>query len=546
MQDELQDELLAAAERIRSFEPDADGFTYDIVKLFHLDLVKLLYFQVGSPDESVRRFMLLIDYNVSEVENIIGNIQTKLATLHLQSLSQNSADLHDEEVQLYSNLSATTRLIFDMKTKFLAWLQISSSMQNPAFQNAVTIQEVHQMVLTATSAQQDEPAAEIKPFHEVYDFVMDRCFEQCLRHREGILFEPVFTEDGHNTRFYKEYKEVLDFVYNCTDRFTNERFFLLMTTGGNARQAADIMTNYKRDPRLRQHTASRYHFAFRNCIFSSEERKAYFFSPHENQASVGQLPADICCCQFIDLVLDPTWLSDEVLANPMLIKTPTVDKILKDQGHGEDVIYWVKVFLGRMCFNLGVHDDWQICLFFRGVAGSGKSSLLKLFSKIYLPSDIGILMSDGQATFSDEHLLGKFVILAMDVDTNMKFSEARFNSFVSAEMVAVNRKFKTALNKEWESPMAMASNSGPPFKDRGGNCTRRFMITSFDKPIKNADTSMFKRLEKELGAFLISIVLCYHKAAKEHGHRSLWSEGLLPKTFHDAKKQYAAVHTLFL
>jgi hypothetical protein len=140
------------------------------------------------------------------------------------------------------------------------------------------------------------------------------------------------------------------------------------------------------------------------------------------------------------------------------VYTPALDHILTDQQYSTKAMFWVFALFGRMFFDVASNDDWQVALFIRGVAGSGKSTLLKIMTRFYTNEDVGLLMSDGQSTFSDEHLLQAKIVLAMDVDATISFSQVRFNSFVSGEYVSVARKFKTAINVKWTAPMCFASN----------------------------------------------------------------------------------------
>ena len=48
------------------------------------------------------------------------------------------------------------------------------------------------------------------------------------------------------------------------------------------------------------------------------------------------------------------------------------------QEFDEDVSRWVYVFIGRLFFDLGELDNWQVAMFLEGVAGSGKSTITKI------------------------------------------------------------------------------------------------------------------------------------------------------------------------
>jgi len=220
------------------------------------------------------------------------------------------------------------------------------------------------------------------------------------------------------------------------------------------------------------------------------------------------------------------------------IETPTFDKILLDQRLDSRSRFWVYALCGRLLHNVGSLDDWQICLYIRGVAGSGKSTILKLLSMFYAASDVGYLMSDGQSSFSDEHLYDRLITLAMDIDKRTNFNVTRFNSMVSGETLSINRKYKTALNTKWTCPLAMASNAQPPWNDVGGNLIRRFAIVLFDHPVKDSDPHLFTHLKAEAPTLLVKMARCYLEAVRDYGHKSLWDVDVLPDMFHQSRRQY--------
>jgi hypothetical protein len=75
----------------------------------------------------------------------------------------------------------------------------------------------------------------------------------------------------------------------------------------------------------------------------------------------------------------------------MDIRTPYMDRLLKDQGFSYLVRKWIYVFLGRLAFELGVDnggDNWQVCLFIFGKAGTGKTTLVSHILNMYDADDI--------------------------------------------------------------------------------------------------------------------------------------------------------------
>jgi hypothetical protein len=82
------------------------------------------------------------------------------------------------------------------------------------------------------------------------------------------------------------------------------------------------------------------------------------------------------------------------------IPTPYFDSILKYQKFEDEVCNWAYVMGGRLCFDVGELDGWQVIPFFKGIARSGKSTLItKVFKKFYENEDVGTLSNNIEKKF---------------------------------------------------------------------------------------------------------------------------------------------------
>ena len=85
------------------------------------------------------------------------------------------------------------------------------------------------------------------------------------------------------------------------------------------------------------------------------------------------------------------------------------------QEFSPEVCRWLYVFIGRLFFNLGELDNWQVALFLEGVAGSGKSTITKLVKKFYETCDVGVLSNNIEKTFGLSSLKDKLLFLAPEI-----------------------------------------------------------------------------------------------------------------------------------
>ncbi len=108
---------------------------------------------------------------------------------------------------------------------------------------------------------------------------------------------------------------------------------------------------------------------------------------------------------------------------------------------------------GRLCFDVGELDKWQIIPFFKGIAKSGKSTLItKVFKKFYESQDVGTLSNNIEKKFGLSAIANNFMFIAPEVKGDLSLEQAEFQSIVSGEDVSIAVKNKHAIPMVWKVP----------------------------------------------------------------------------------------------
>jgi hypothetical protein len=373
----------------------------------------------------------------------------------------------------------------------------------------------------------DNPERELGPQQKLLNFLFQRAGDQRMRRKNSAFYRPRLLTDGTHSGFYEYDCEIQDFMFRTVSpaRLYPEQYDALTNKPSTPQQMVSLLSGLpdSRCPFLEKNRTS---FSFANGVFNAVDGT---FETYDVRSQTAKSTSN-----FFDEHITAEMLS----VDPMSIETPHFDKILRDQEFDDHARRWMYILCGRLLHEVGAMDDWQVTLYIRGVAGSGKSSILKTMGMMYEAGDVGYMMSDGQTTFSDEHLYDRFIVMAMDLDKTTTFSATRINSMISGEKVSINRKFKTALNETWRPPMILASNAQPPWPDVAGNLMRRFPILTFNHPVRQSDPHLFDKLKMEVPVLLVKMARAYLDGVREYGSRSLWEEGILPAMCHDAKRQY--------
>jgi hypothetical protein len=375
---------------------------------------------------------------------------------------------------------------------------------------------------------------EFKKHQQLIRYYLLRTKHRQYRRYKGELYKPKFITDDHIFTHYFEYQSsIKDFLFQeCYPFIKNQWLFQSLTDKpGNIGFVESWLTNC-RDSSLPELLPSRYVFAFNNGVYDVKQARFYLYvKAGGHPYSIEQLPHDKIACNFIACDFDFNKYDD-----PYDIPTPAAHSILAYQKIPDDACRWCYALIGRLFFNVGELDNWQVHLMFKGTAGTGKSTLLHLASLLYQDVDVGNLMSDGRRDFGIEHLMSKFLVICLDLNRKMtSLPQATWNQMVSGEKVTVDRKNKTAMSSKWTAQCAFAGNDYPPWSDQAGNVVRRLVVFLFTHYVRDVDPDLEQRCKEQLGPFLRKCVEQYYDFVLRYGRQGIWDRGVLPEFLWDCR-----------
>ena len=234
----------------------------------------------------------------------------------------------------------------------------------------------------------------------------------------------------------------------------------------------------------------------------------------------------------LGLALDETedWAS-KLRADPFPTRGPVLE-ISTPNGFPPEAQDWVYVLLGRLLHPLKQRDRWQVIPFFRGTAGTGKSTIADVAKSFFARTDVGVLSDNCEAKFGLQGLLHKFFWACTELKKTTSINQAEFQSMVSGEAVAVAVKNQTAAVVEWDAPGLLCGNESPGWMDAAGSIARRLVIFHFRRKVleRHSKPDLIDQLKaRELAALLIKCNMAYLQKAASHGQQDLWS--VLPAYF---------------
>lgn len=279
----------------------------------------------------------------------------------------------------------------------------------------------------------------------------------------------------------------------------------------------------KRFPLLR-HRVNRSWIGVANgliCLGDVKTRVRPKFIPFEDVTP--EICDKIIVRQYIDQYLSPTG------------GTPAFDTIVKHQLPEDEIVCYFKAFLGRLMYPVK-SDEHQVTLMIKGVARTGKSTVIEALKDIVGLADIASFSGEGEKVFGiGGAKLEKSLIIIDDLptDTQKMLTGTEFQAMTTGGIVDGKSKHKDARTVAWKIPFCIATNVWPNWPDNDGSLVRRLVTFFFETPLENADTRLAEQIiHRELSNILWSCVNAYFDRLIENPP---FAHG---KQFYDACPEY--------
>lgn len=477
--------------------------------------------RVGSlfPNASV------MDKRYLEIQNVFG-------ALHIELITRGIADEHTRKGRAFS--AKLTQVAMGLKTSYNLMVQTKLLLHS----NDRSLCD-YLGTLCPTTMFRQVALDKLKPSQQLLHFYYHKASSHRYRRQNGAIYKPRYTEDGTFTESYEYEMEISDFVYSSLMPVSlHEYWFNALTSSGNvARECIETLTKVKCEwlPDL---DPNPHIFGFQNGLFKTDDNKFYYFQPPEGKWGVDQIVGKKTACKFHDMVYDEMGMAAEMSkpgATFVHILMPNTYKILLSQQFEKMEVVWILGLLGRLLHPLNVKDNWGCMPFFLGLAGTGKSSLLRLLACLFDKNDVGYFANVGQKKFFFDGYCDKRVFLALDIDNHFSMDQTTFQSVAVGEEVAVIRKYKVPRTVKWDIPGAFAGNKLPAWKDNSGSLFRRLIVLEFQYTVRRCDPNLFKKCMAERDRFLTVINSAYFYLCALYSDKAIAE--VLPQKFLDSGKK---------
>ena len=382
---------------------------------------------------------------------------------------------------------------------------------------------------------------ELVPYQQAILACLQNLYEMNIKRYKGYCCTQIKTDEERDTRAWKQVETIQEYVYGVAQKETRYELWKNLSMRGSVyNDVIRHLTNCK-DMQFPEIIKNRHVWSFKNGIFIGKEWSAitglyesrfYTYDSREFK----NLDQTVVSCKYFDI----EFTDYGHLENWYDIPTPFFQSILDYQKFDSEVSKWMYVMGGRLCFNVSDMDTWQIIPFLKGIARSGKSTLItKVFRKFYNADDVSTLSNNVEKKFGLSSIYDAFMFIAPEVKGDLQLEQAEFQSIVSGEDVSIAVKHEKAKSFEWRTPGILGGNEIPDWKDNSGSVLRRILTWNFGKQVKNADPTLEYKLDTELPIILQKCIRAYLEYSQKYADKDIWN--VVPEYFKTVQKQVATV-----
>lgn len=189
---------------------------------------------------------------------------------------------------------------------------------------------------------------------------------------------------------------------------------------------------------------------------------------------------------------------------------------------------------GRLFFEVGEFDTYEGTLFFEGVGGCGKTTIMKAEQAFWPPHLRGILSPNMQPQFGMSSVCKSKVVFCNEVSADLNIVQEEWQTACSGEWGSYAVKFDDPIVMKWIAHMFWIGNGFPTkFKNLQGQVSRRLMGVLMAHPVNPRDGGIFRKISSNLGALQRKQVLAYFEFVRINGTTDPMSQPdtLLPPAF---------------
>ncbi len=382
---------------------------------------------------------------------------------------------------------------------------------------------------------------DMAPYHYLLLFLLGELSRRRYRRFEGYVYQQVFI-DSNPTHAWEEKCEIKKMVRLLCDKESHCEMWKHCNTGGNFEQSVKYLTNCC-DPEFPDLNVKRRVWSFTDGIYDASDDT---FRTYDQD-----IDDHLVSCKIIYKGFQDTYYRTPSDMTSRLgfseLETPLFDSIFEPQRWDSVMLWWMFVFIGRLFYEVSELDSWQVIPFMKGVAGTGKSTVIKVIQMMYNRADVGVISNNIERKFGLSTIYNKTIFVIPEVKGDFAMDQADFQSMVTGEILSMPVKNGSPVTGTWTTPGIMAGNESVAWEDKSGSISRRIVVFPFPNkiPVGKCNTGLVDEIkDSEMPRIIRKSALAYQEAVRKYDTGDIW-QALPPRIREEKKKLQYSTNPLF-
>lgn len=365
---------------------------------------------------------------------------------------------------------------------------------------------------------------------------------RCMLHHMGMrcggdyVWKRKSTAEGHPTLAWEQHKSIEECVYELTREHLVRHIWVVTAKEKNPVPQVVNYLSKANDPDFPFVAKNRHLFSFENGVYFADKNEFLTYPIEDKTFFNSDQPA---ACNHFDGVEFPVDLMTAVdnreipWTDIKYSDNDALRQMLDFQEIPEDAQEWIYFSIGRMLYPIGQHDDLQYFLFLKGVAGCGKSTIIKLIQHIYPKEKVGVVSNNIEKKFGLSSFHDKWILVAPEIKHDWEISVTEFQSMASGESISVAVKNKNTIQTDWAAQLIMAGNENIGFVDIADSVGRRLLTCDFNKRPTEENPHLLTDMKQHIGHYILKFNCAYMDMINKGCNSSLWRR--VPQYFQDTR-----------
>lgn len=387
----------------------------------------------------------------------------------------------------------------------------------------------HRNIGACTTYEPEDSEGTMNDYQHVILYVLDHFKTMDYRRYRDYVCKQI-----GKTRAWEKIDKIETYVEKLFDKLTHNDMWRKFTKTGTMRKNLIEHLSVCHDSQFPELVKNRHVFSFKNGLYVAKDinNKPRFYDYDSDDFL--RLDPTVVSAKYFDIDFDANeyehWYD---------IPTPALDTILDYQKFPRDVKECILYFIGRMLYNVNEMEKWQVVMFLKGMASTGKGMICQVATYFYEDEDVGTMSDNPEKQFGLSAIYDKFCFIAPEITSRFSLGQADFQSMISGESVSVGRKYKTAESVRWGVPGIFAGNEPPGYHDNSGSIQRRLVTIPFPVQVRpeDIDTELPDKLRMEIPKILRKANEGYHDAISRFTKGGIWAH--LPQLVKNTREEMA-------